>query len=172
MDLQFQNLAIELTTYGKKKFSNSDFLPVTNNATRSKPKGGLWASPKNSEYGWKDWCEDNDFYTDKLKNKFDFTYKGNTAVIEKEEDLYSNLIWQSLDRRKGVVHLEAIDYEAMIEAGCDAIFLTEEGQYNTRLTFPRNLYGWDCECVLILNPKTIYLHVTKHSKTFIKHNTN
>lgn len=37
----------------------------------------------------------------------------------------------------------------------DAIYLTARGQRATHLSFPRNLYGWDCECVFILNPKCV-----------------
>ena len=37
----------------------------------------------------------------------------------------------------------------------DAIFLTEKGQRETRFTHPKNLYGWDCESVLILNSNII-----------------
>jgi len=33
----------------------------------------------------------------------------------------------------------------------DAIHLTDRGQWATRMTHPKNLYGWDCESVLILN---------------------
>jgi hypothetical protein len=37
----------------------------------------------------------------------------------------------------------------------DAIHLTERGEHETRLSQPYSLYGWDCECVLIMNPKGI-----------------
>lgn len=40
-----------------------------------------------------------------------------------------------------------LDYERIAQ-DYDAIHLTDEGQWATRLTYPMSLYGWDCECVL------------------------
>ena len=37
--------------------------PVTiKNEMWIKPLGGLWCSPIGSEWGWKDWCKENNFY--------------------------------------------------------------------------------------------------------------
>ncbi len=40
-----------------------------------------------------------------------------------------------------------LDFEA-ISQDYDAMHLTEAGQVRTRLTYPDNLYGWDCESTL------------------------
>ena len=42
----------------------------------------------------------------------------------------------------------------MVNLGYDAIFLTEKGQHETRFSEP-SLYGWDCECVLVMNPSGV-----------------
>lgn len=47
------------------------------------------------------------------------------------------------------------DFEAMIRSGIDAIWLTPKGERETRFSHPKNLYGWDCESVLIMNPNGI-----------------
>ena len=47
------------------------------------------------------------------------------------------------------------DYEAMITDGVDAIYLTERGQRETSYSVPANLYGYDCESVLVMNPDCI-----------------
>ena len=37
----------------------------------------------------------------------------------------------------------------------DAIWLTLKGFNETHLSFPLNLYGWDCETVFIMNPNCV-----------------
>ena len=46
------------------------------------------------------------------------------------------------------------DFEKMVKMGYDAIYLTDKGQMETRFTMP-DLYGWDCECVLVMNPDCV-----------------
>lgn len=41
--------------------------------------------------------------------------------------------------------------EEILKGGYDSIWLTEEGEANTRnFMHTPNLYGWDCECVCLL----------------------
>ena len=47
------------------------------------------------------------------------------------------------------------DFEGMVRAGIDAIWLTAHGESATRFSRPYSLYGWDCESVLIMNPSGI-----------------
>ena len=47
-----------------------------------------------------------------------------------------------------------LDFEKIAE-NYDAIWLTEKGMQETRWSNP-DLYGWDCETFLILNPKCCY----------------
>ena len=46
--------------YGHKHFVSNDFVEIKNNMW-NKPIGGLWASDINAEYGWKNWCKDEEF---------------------------------------------------------------------------------------------------------------
>ena len=52
--------------YGSNRFERELFLMPMNRLdfVISKPFGGMWASNIESEYGWKDWCEDNEFHFD------------------------------------------------------------------------------------------------------------
>lgn len=47
--------------YGSKEFDKDRFTEIHNIPMCNKPSGGLWASPVGVEFGWKEWCEDNDF---------------------------------------------------------------------------------------------------------------
>lgn len=59
------------THYGSEKFDKELWLPVSNEIMCNKPHGGLWAVKNNATYGWKEWCEDNDFRIDELDTKFE-----------------------------------------------------------------------------------------------------
>lgn len=45
-----------------------------------KPQG-LWASPINSKYKWKTWCQENDFKFESLQHHFEFTLKPYARIL-------------------------------------------------------------------------------------------
>ena len=78
--------------YGANKFDRSKFLPIINqDHDWTKPKsGGLWASSIDAKFGWKQWCESEDFYTERLQESFQFSLLPNAKVcyIRSYKDLY------------------------------------------------------------------------------------
>jgi hypothetical protein len=148
-------MKMKLITYGcGKKFDHRKFKPIKNRM-HVKPEGGLWASPVGAEYGWREWCEAEN-YGD-LSCSFTFEFEGNVFVIDSLEDA-ARLPWVSIEI-EGLpnipgFYLKYPDFEKMIELGYDAIYMTDSGQAATRFGNP-SLYGWDCECVLIMNPKGV-----------------
>ena len=139
---------MELISYGLgDKFEKEKFIPIRN-ADFLKPKGGLWASPVDSEYGWCDWCKEEDFGN--LETNFQFEFDGNILVIDSLPDL-KEILW--LDYKS---YFPLPDFETILAIGYDGIFLTEKGQRDTRFSKP-SLYEWDCECVLIMNCNKINL---------------
>ncbi len=145
MKLQF--IKLHLITYGLgNAFEPGKFMPVKNRGF-VKPDGGLWASPSKTKWGWKHWCKAEEFGN--LENHFTFHYQGNTFRIDSLPDALE-MPWISV-----YDIMEFPDFEAMARMGIDAIWLTERGERETRFTHPRSLYGWDCECVLIMNPAGI-----------------
>ena len=73
----------------------------------------------------------------------------NFITINSEENL-SQLPWHHF---AGLI--EAINFEKLAADSVDGIYLTEQRRWATRLSFPRSLYGWDCESILILNERCI-----------------
>jgi hypothetical protein len=64
--------------YGHKFFDRSLFNPIKNQLFGGvKPSGGLWASPINAEFGWKEWCKAEDFQDIKESNSFTFVLTEN-----------------------------------------------------------------------------------------------
>ena len=61
-------------------FNKGLFNPIKNTSF-TKPDGGYWASPVDSSWGWKDWCEVEDFSECKESNSFRFTLKEDARVL-------------------------------------------------------------------------------------------
>lgn len=137
--------SLTLIHYGSERFEKKLFRKIINNDW-TKPIGGLWTSPTGSTYGWKEWCLQEDFRIDSLSSHFKlkFTKEARVLLIDSFPDL------EKLPKRK----VNYLDFEK-ISNKFDAIWLTEKGQWETRFTRPFNLYGWDCESILVLNPESV-----------------
>jgi len=138
---------MKLISYGNgDEFDLSMWNEVKN--SYSKPHGGLWTSPIDSKYGWKNWCQDNEFGD--LSTSFQLEIKGNVFTITNIDDL-KNMPTIKLCE----TWFYSIDFELMKKNGIDAIYLTDIGEVKTRyvLWYDANIsfYGWDCETVFIMN---------------------
>ena len=67
--------------YGHTAFIPEQFNPIQNRYGMTKPYGGFWASPKDAEWGWKDWCEAEEFRECKESNSFCFTLRDDSKVL-------------------------------------------------------------------------------------------
>jgi hypothetical protein len=143
---------LSLVTYGKGTFFDKNKFQFIKNAPHwNKPSGGLWASPINSKYGWKDWCIIEEFGN--LSSSFEFTITGNIFKIENIDDLNQLplIVNDEIYYKSPSFYNTFIDFEAVVNSGIDAIWLTESAiRY-------KEFYGWDCESVLILNPSCIQI---------------
>ena len=138
--------------YGHKKFTPSLWQDVS---TRLdcwiKPHGGLWTSPVKCKYGWKQWCKEEDFNTNKLKISFKLKLKPDAKIclIDSYTDLAKlPFIPHPLFKKIGSDR-QLLDFETLARQ-YDAIYLTIKGEQETRFAKP-TLYGWDCESVFIMN---------------------
>ena len=153
---------MELIVHGcGPAFDMEKFNPITSRSPlQGKPNGGLWASPVDSDYGWKKWCQIQSFNLDKLSESFEIGIKGNIYKIDNKRDLLDlPLVLPPRFQQMRVptdypLLFHVPDFKKILSDGIDAIHLTEKGECCTRLSEP-NLYGWDCECVLILNKDCI-----------------
>jgi hypothetical protein len=136
-----------LIHYGSDKYIPEKVLPVKNDSwVKPKRGGGLWTSPIDSKWGWKDWNNDSDFRDCDVKKSFTVCLKSDAKifVIDSLDDLKKSPLIDGCFAR-------VLDFE-LIAQNYDAIWLTEKGQNETHLSYPIDLYGWDCETVLVLNP--------------------
>jgi len=139
---------MQLIHYGSDIYDPNLFEEISDEPFRNKAKGGLWTSPVDANYGWKEWCEAEDFRT--IDKSFKVEFSGELLVINALSDL-DELPWIE----SSGIHF--ITFQAICAGGFayDAIYLTEKGEAETRYSSPLSLYGWDCECVFILNPKSV-----------------
>ena len=145
-----QHIKLDLITYGcGNRFDSTKFHLIENQGF-IKPKGGLWSSPVRSSFGWKEYCENVNYNLKSLLEFFAFSIEGSVFVVDTYADMMA-LPWEDYS---STVPIKLPNYEKMVQSGIDAIFLTVEGNFMTRIKFP-SLFGWDCECVLILNPDCV-----------------
>ena len=133
--------------YGHTKFDPMLFVDIKNEMF-VKPKGGLWASDINAEYGWKDWCTDEEFRDCQIENSFKFKLKEGSKVLTIDNaEMLSGLPQQESIYRFLSVFL---DFEKIKEE-YDAIevFISSDHQLYY------DLYGWDCDSLLVLNKECI-----------------
>lgn len=148
-EMRFYEKDLHLIHFGSKEFKSEKFYPI-HNAGWNKPVGGLWTSPVVCDYGWRDWCHSENFRTCDYENAFTLKLVNRKVIlIDSLKDL------ESVPSVRTSYGTFSIDFEHMLKEGVDAIYLTENGQSCTRFSRPQNLYGWDCECVLILNPDSL-----------------
>jgi len=150
----------DLIHWGDLFFKDDKFEEIKNKVCSVKPIGGLWTSPIDSLYGWKDWVKENDFHTEKYNCGFVFNLNDEAKVFEinspkeiMELPLLEIDVGSIEEKSIALIWGEFIDFEKTSEI-YDAIHLTEEGQERTRFGKP-SLYGWDCETVLVLNKEAI-----------------
>lgn len=137
--------------YGHTKFDKSVFNKIKNVDCSTKPKGGLWASDVESEHGWKEWCNENEFRDCDKENSFSFTLSDDAKIlyIESVNDL------ESLPKGKDKFGLNfsswyLLDFEKLAET-YDAVEVSISSDFDLYY----KLYGWDCDSIVIMNPDIV-----------------
>ena len=126
---------------------------IVNKIWGTKPCGGLWASRKDDSgehyYSWRLWCQRNEFRLDSFDTSFEFTLKENARVLELNDkgqlkDLPKLQPYNQNDQYSEC----SLDFEKLMEQ-YDAIEITNISKLYWAL------YGWDCDCILIMNPDIV-----------------
>lgn len=137
--------------YGSDRFRLKQFRPIINMAHRNKPDGGLWASAVDAEYGWKQWNEDTNRVECRDECAFRFTLADDANVyrINSVDDV------RMMPRQGDFMHLDGDrvipDFYGMKSAGVDVIEFNLSNDWHLYDA----LYGWDCDCILVLNPDVV-----------------
>jgi hypothetical protein len=136
--------------YGADHYDDSKFKPISNyNSLINKPKGGFWASPVNTNWGWKEWCESEEFYTDRLKIYFKFTLVNGSKVfhIRTPKDVPKLPFGKKPESELGWMDWY-YNWEKIAEK-YDAVELHLSNNY---MYFHDVFYSWDVDSIVILKP--------------------
>lgn len=151
--MEFINGSAVYIHYGDDKFEKPGSIRNLDQFT--KPSGGFWASRKGDPFGWKRWCEREDFRLNRLERSFEFVLKdfAKVAVLSNSKDLIPmpklKDSWKPhKDSHDLFVDWCCLDFEALSKI-YDAIEIT-----NIRELY-WDLYGWDCNSILIMNPDIV-----------------
>ena len=133
-----------VVTFIHEAAPDRSMIQRVSNAGWVKPNGGIWTSPQGSTYGWREWCASESFGSADAQ-EFTLTPKPGTrvAVIDSLADLEALIAFYPSE---DIIGKPVLDFEAMAR-DYDGLWLTEEGQWATRMTTP-GLYGFDMECIL------------------------
>ena len=143
--------------YGNTHYDDTLFKPIKD-IYWLKPTGGLWASKVDAKFGWKQWSERNNFRTYSIdpKNCFYFELADNAKIyrINNVKDMEglpryefgnSGLVSKLIKPTQVFLKFEELSKQY------DAIEFNISS--DPRLYW--YLYGWDCDCTLIMNKEVI-----------------
>lgn len=140
--------------YGNTKFDPNKGFPIRNREIPwNKPRGGFWASPVNCRFGWKDWCEAEDYGECNNDNAIIFRLKPGATIMyvdsmESGEQLRPYLY--SIQPR-----MEGINFEKMVQDGWDGLEIDIRNACRGYEFLWDVFYGWDCDSIVILNPNVV-----------------
>lgn len=122
-----------------------------------KPDKGFWGSPVDARYGWKEWCENEEFGNYDFNKPVYWTLTNgkilqvNWDEVENKET--SNLTKYIKPMMIGDYHAyDILDWNKMLEDGIVAVQLMDGciGHcFKNRLEVKFN--GWDCESIVVLD---------------------
>ena len=134
--------------YGSKHFDKNLFEEIKN-IPFVKPEGGLWASSIKAKYGWKEWIQDNNYMLDKYRDDNFFLFKlkeGSRVLTIKSKKELKKLPTHNVPTFNSNL-FNWLDFEKIAKR-YDAIEVFIDKLY-------WELYGWDCDSILILNKEII-----------------
>lgn len=153
--------------YGTNEFDSSRTFSSLSNLANYKPRG-MWACPVDCEYGWKEWCEDEDFNVESLDQHFDFVLTEDARILEihKVIDILPYTKW---DGRPGVWSAVQdptanfiLDYDKLKnEFDGMEVFLHED---LVGLHWSKLFYGYDVDSIVLWNLDTVVVIDTEHKE--------
>lgn len=143
--------------YGASEFDLNRFNPIKNGHLESKPFGGLWASPVDSKWSWRNWCEAEEFRLDRLITSFSFVLSDDARVIHLKSGADVDKLPKYNPYTGTDYPARYIDFENLMNE-CDAIevHMSEEpSETKWQDQLYCRLWAWDCDSILIMNPEIV-----------------
>ena len=130
----------------------------------NKPNKAWWGSSENAEYGWKEWCIDNEF------GNYDWEHPIRWMLVP-GTNIY-RIYKPDVSTGSGIKHLERylkvfgsqdygshyLDFEKMLENDIHAVELMDAGIGHYFINRYEMMFNcWDCESIVVLDPSKIIL---------------
>lgn len=135
--------------YDQKAFKPIEYDDVYTIA--NKCRYGLWACPIDSNFGWKEWCEREDFPSG--NDLFTFKLKDNAKiyVVDNYEDL------ERISTLKDRFGRGSINFKELLANNYDGIYVTDNAVSSLRYIEGniQDLSCWDVESLCVFNPNVI-----------------
>lgn len=153
--------------YGSKAFDKEKVKEVRNEFYLNKPRGGFWGSPVDTDWGWKDWCE-GEQYGD-LSSHFYFSLTPGTKILLLKDPGDERAIptsWMTIGTGMFAERVLQSDFVALRNFGIDAVELIHGDNYSywhdinldaDRRDYSRNsmFNSWDCDSIVIFNKDSV-----------------
>ena len=161
----------EYITYG---FTIDDIRDIKTDLTNiglNKPKKALWGSPTDAEFGWKDWCEVEEWWPSKAETFEDYISVGFTWTLEEGSKVYEIHTIEDLEKmdQEGFIKWDIwgtyfinrkaqIDFQKLKDAGYVAVELFD-GYIGHMFVnaLEESMNYWDCESIVVLDPSKVVL---------------
>lgn len=147
-----------LVHHGAKEIDYSINIKPVGPSNWVKPESGFWASPELATHTscWTKWCEEECYSHSNCKVdeciRFKISKDARVCVIDNFKDLINLSNECAVDEKitKSIMtSMSKIDWVKAAEL-YDVVYLTENGQWATKLTRPC-LYGWDMESCVVFD---------------------
>ena len=140
--------------YGSSKYEPDKFKPIKNSLMWTKQEGGLWASPKDAAFGWKEWCINTEFKECNIDKSFEFTLAPNARILQINNkhdlaDLPKTALPKEIPSSMPTkLPWALLDFEKLVASGVDAIQVNMSkdtaSKHGDRLLYVLN--GWITQC--------------------------
>lgn len=130
----------------------------------NKPKKALWGSPVDAEFGWRDWCENEEWWPGGEPDYFDKSFKWTLKDGSKVLTINTIGDLEDLDKRGYFDHRgpfmfdSRLNFHRILEDGYSAVELTDGyiGHY-FKNDLEMSFNSWDCESIVVLDPDKVEL---------------
>lgn len=128
----------------------------------SKPQCAFWGSPVNSNFGWKEWCECEEFGDYDWDSPIYFRLKTNSTILKIDiDDLREEVLGRYVTKDKyapfNSMFENRLDFNKIVEDEIDAVQLMDGslGHYFMANAYEFMFNTWDCESIVVLNKNVI-----------------
>lgn len=129
--------------YGADHFDKKLFnIPKGGYYGINKPTGGLWGSPVDSNWTWKDWCEGERYHLERLKKSFRFTLANGSKVFH-------------IRTANDIEKLPIAKYPESDFISIGWYYDWNKIISNDYALFHDLFYCWDVDSIIVLNPDVI-----------------